>query len=149
MFVSRKCPLTGCYFAPCYCMNKQSAVIIFEEIWPPTNVEMLYKLTTDASGHWGCGAFNEERWFQLQWPDSLEDSHISVKELIPIVVATAVWGRFWRGHADCTSLLRQFSGRCRNQQPNITGDCVGSLASLPVIHFGLPPMHPNWYPFAG
>ena len=56
------------------------------------------KLTTDASGNWGCGAFSEEKWFQLSWPDSIADCHISIKELTPVVLATAVWGKEWEGH---------------------------------------------------
>ncbi len=55
-------------------------------------------ITSDASGHWGCGAFFEHRWFQLQWPDQdTHDAHITVKELIPVVVGAAVWGRHWVG----------------------------------------------------
>lgn len=33
--------------------------------------------------------------FQLQWPETLSTLHISNKELIPIVIATAVWGQQW------------------------------------------------------
>ena len=50
-----------------------------------------------ASGSWGCGAFCGEDWFQLQWPESLQDYQITVKELIPIVLAAAVWGKDWLG----------------------------------------------------
>ena len=52
-------------------------------------------LTSDASGSWGCGAFWQTHWFQLQWPESLPHLHITVKELIPIVISAAVWGRQW------------------------------------------------------
>ena len=50
-------------------------------------------LVSDASGSWGCGAFCGEDWFQLQWPESLQDYQITVKELIPIVLAAAVSGQ--------------------------------------------------------
>ena len=53
-------------------------------------------LTSDASGRWGCG-------FQFRWPPAWEAIHITVKELLPIVVACAVWGHQWRG---CTILCR-------------------------------------------
>ena len=29
-------------------------------------------ITSDASGRWGCGAFNEHDWFQLQWNSTLK-----------------------------------------------------------------------------
>ena len=48
------------------------------------------ELTTDASESWGCGAFNSSgEWFQLQWPSAWRSIHITVKELVPIVVGCA------------------------------------------------------------
>ena len=35
--------------------------------------------------------------FQLNWVEPNSDYHIMVKELIPIVIAAAIWGCFWRG----------------------------------------------------
>ena len=59
-------------------------------------------LTTDASGSWGCGAFiSTGQWFQFPWPEVWKEVHITVKELLPIVVACAVWGHLWRGTAVC------------------------------------------------
>ena len=50
-------------------------------------------LTSDALGSWGCGAFESSRkWFQIPWRGSLESVHITVKELLPVVVACALWG---------------------------------------------------------
>ena len=54
-------------------------------------------LVSDASGSWGCGAFWVTRWFQLQWPAAVSEYHITVKELIPIVLAAAVWEPEWLG----------------------------------------------------
>ena len=55
-------------------------------------------VTSDASGRWGCGAFTESgEWFQFCWPPEWEGVHITVKELLPIVVACAVWGHLWPG----------------------------------------------------
>ncbi len=55
-------------------------------------------LTSDASGSWGCGAFTSTgQWFQLRFPECWSDVHITVKELLPIVLAAAVWGRNWKG----------------------------------------------------
>ena len=60
---------------------------------PPTAT-----LTLDASGSWGCGAFTTGgHWFQFQWPVVWEAVHITAKELLPIVVACAVWGQDWTG----------------------------------------------------
>ena len=36
-------------------------------------------------------------WFQAQWPECWSSVHITVKELVPIVVACALWGDQWRG----------------------------------------------------
>lgn len=53
---------------------------------------------SDASGHWGCGAFcSTGIWFHFQWPDIWNAVHITVKELLPVVVACAVWGKEWNG----------------------------------------------------
>lgn len=54
-------------------------------------------VTADASGSWGCGAFGLNRcWFQLQWPQSWSMVHIAAKELVPIVMAVAMWGAEWQ-----------------------------------------------------
>ena len=68
---------------------------------PPT------QLTTDASGTWGCGAWSNSAWFQLKWDNRSQQFPIVVKELIPIIIAAAVWGERWRGQLVCC--------RCDNQ----------------------------------
>ena len=54
-------------------------------------------ITTDASGGWGCGGFFDNKWFQMQWDPHTTPLHITIKELLPVVIATAVWGRNWAG----------------------------------------------------
>ena len=55
-------------------------------------------LTSDASGSWGCGAYSSKgEWFALKWPDSWVKIHITVKELLPIVMGIAIWGWQWSG----------------------------------------------------
>ena len=55
-------------------------------------------MTSDASGHWGCGAFSSAGdWFQCQRPQAWATVHITIKELLPVVLACAVWGQQWRG----------------------------------------------------
>ena len=51
--------------------------------------------TSDASGAWGCGGYWDDKWFQLAWSDKQCSPlvNITVKELIPIVLAAAVWGQ--------------------------------------------------------
>ena len=51
---------------------------------------------SDASGSWGCGAFVDELWFQFKRPPNMPECHISVKEMIPIVMAAMVWGHRWK-----------------------------------------------------
>ena len=63
-------------------------------------------LTSDASGSWGCGAWHATHWFQLEWAAETRDWHIAAKELLPIVVASVIWGHLWRG--------RQVVARCDN-----------------------------------
>ena len=57
-------------------------------------------VTADASGSWGCGAFRSSRpqhWFQFEWPQHWEGVNIAVKEMVPFVIAAAMWGRTWHG----------------------------------------------------
>ena len=57
----------------------------------------------DASGSFGCGASNPQSnwWFQLQWPAAWTDTGIMAKELVPIVLATAICGAQWSGKHIC------------------------------------------------
>ena len=57
-------------------------------------------LTSDASGSWGCCAYLiSGEWFQLELPSSWAGVHITIKELLPIVIGAAVWGRQWKGRS--------------------------------------------------
>ena len=53
--------------------------------------------TTDASGSWGCGAWSGQERFQFQWVEPISSYNITIKELLPIVLAAAVWGSQWKG----------------------------------------------------
>ena len=53
-----------------------------------------FECTSDASGVWGCGAWCGSAWFQLKWDQVAASWDISAKELLPIVLASAVWGRW-------------------------------------------------------
>jgi hypothetical protein len=50
---------------------------------------------SDASGSWGAGALWSNHWFQVKWPASLQSCQIAIKELIPITLACALWGKYW------------------------------------------------------
>ncbi len=47
----------------------------------------------------GCGAVWGSAWFQFRWPEGYLGQSIAVKELAPIVMACAVWGRHWHKQA--------------------------------------------------
>ena len=61
-----------------------------------------FEFASDASGSVGCGAFTTPFWLQLKWAEvslgrlgsSKEDS-ITFKELLPVVLAVAVWGPWY------------------------------------------------------
>lgn len=69
-------------------------------------VRCQIQFATDASGSVGCGAVCLPWWLQLKWseyPCSVaaqrnEDS-ITLRELLPIILACAVWGPYWLGHS--------------------------------------------------
>ena len=60
-----------------------------------------------------------QAWFQLKWVGQLQGHSITVKELISIVIAAAVWGLRWRGssiqvlcdNAAVVAILNQNSSR--------------------------------------
>ena len=63
------------------------------------NLQIGVAVVADASGLWGCGAYTcgSLEWFQLPWPLSWENTSIAAKELLPLVIAAAIWGRSWHG----------------------------------------------------
>ena len=84
---------------------------------PPTPEAHVY---TDASGSFGCGGVVwPSQWFHLQWPASWAEVDIAVKELVPVVIASALWGRSWyrlhiRFHVDnmaVVAILKKQSAR--------------------------------------
>ena len=52
-------------------------------------------LFTDASGNWGCGGTSGLDWFQCAWSEQWVPVNITTKELVPIVIAVAIWGHLW------------------------------------------------------
>ena len=64
----------------------------------PVQASGSVEVFSDASGSYGCGAFFANgSWFSTRWPGSWSTVDISVKELVPLVLAAAMWGSQWRG----------------------------------------------------
>ena len=74
-------------------VQQWNGVSLFPDLPPDPSVIL------DASSSWGCGAFTttSHQWFQLQWLPSWSTVNIAIKELIPVVVSAALWGREWTG----------------------------------------------------
>ena len=64
---------------------------------PQDRITPTVKLYTDAAGSWGCGASWNQQWFQVQWSEAATPLPISVKEMLPIIMAAATWGAQWHG----------------------------------------------------
>ena len=71
----------------------------------PIHGQYTHHVWSDASGSFGCGAVSPSlgRWLQLQWQKSsgagtidLQGESITLKELVPIVLACSVWGADWQ-----------------------------------------------------
>ena len=66
------------------------------------SVFQLVHVYTDVSGSISCGGFvGSSLWFQLQWPALWSEVDISIKELVPIVLAAALWGPLWHHQRIC------------------------------------------------
>ena len=72
------------------------------EHWPGTSVHQFLLLKqpdqfTDASESWGCGTWSAPHWFQIHWTSEWAPQTIAFKELLPIMVAVAIWSNTDRG----------------------------------------------------
>ena len=74
-----------------------------KSILPPAPATPHATITSDASGNRGCSAFSGSNWFQIRWPSSWKQIDITAKELLPIIMALAIWGKHWLGR---TVLIR-------------------------------------------
>lgn len=72
--------------------NGRSVMDVHTLCWKPD-----ITFSTDASGSWGCGAVWKDRWIQAPWEGVWADQSIAAKELLPIVLACALWGPHWVG----------------------------------------------------
>ena len=98
-------------------------------------------ITTDASGNWGCGGYCERNWFQVQWPQNTADLHITVKELIPIVLALGLWGSKWVGKTiqlrcdNAAAVAIVNSGDSRDAEAMHLRRCMAFIAAKFDINF--------------
>ena len=61
-------------------------------LWDLGMVDAHEQVYSVASRSWGCGAYQDPYWFQLEWSPRLLQLPIAVKELIPVVLAAATFG---------------------------------------------------------
>ena len=74
-------------------------------------------VVSDASGSWGAAACWDNEWFQIAWSDypEFKEAPIAAKELLPILVAAAVWGNKWQSetvlcHCDNEAVVYAIKG---------------------------------------
>ena len=82
----------------------------------PDQRTIFIEMVSDASGAWGCRVYWHPHWFQIQWSSRALPLPIAVKELIPVVVAVAIWGPSWahsrvRCHCDNQSVVQDIRSR--------------------------------------
>ena len=64
--------------------------LILDKSW--SNVDEV--VASDASLLAG-GAYTDEFYFSVKFPDSLSDSPIHVKEFVTLLIAVKLWGKYW------------------------------------------------------
>lgn len=104
-----------------------------------TKPEADVSIVSDASGSWGCGAIHGASWFQLKWAGlgSAKDQNITVKELLPIVVAAALWGVQWTGktvRAKCDNMAVVMMVNSRTSRESEAMHLLRCLAFLEAKH---------------
>ena len=60
----------------------------------------MHIVTFDASRSWGCGAWFHDNSFSISWEQKLQNHstlHITVKEMMPIMIVAITWNHNWRG----------------------------------------------------
>ena len=94
-------------------------------------------ISSDAAGSIGFGIVYGSSWVAERWPPLPSTTHISVLELIPIVISAAIWGHRWAGQSvlfycdnsavvDCLK-----AGLCKDPHLSFL---VRELATLAVIN---------------
>ena len=113
------------------------------EHWPGSSVYQFLLLKhpdrhifTDAAGSWGCGAWSAPHWFHVQWSSEWGLQTIALKELLPVVIAVAIWGDTYRGcvilcHCDNAAVVSQVNRlHARDPQASHMLRCLAYLQAL-------------------
>ena len=104
-----------------------------------------HKMVSDTSGSWGCGAYHGTRWFQLQWDHRAIGFTMMVKELLPIVLATSIWGPMWESHrviCYCDNQAVVAALRSRSSRDSHIMHMLRTLALIEAVHnFSLAPQY--------
>ena len=95
--------------------NARSIMQVHGIVWIPQ-----ITFTSDASGSWGCGAIWDSRWIQYPWHAIWLQKSIALKELLPIILACALWGPLWShkqvqvqcDNAAVVDILRTKTSKC-------------------------------------
>ena len=114
---------------------------------PPPRWLPAQELATDASGSWGCWAWHEVHWFQVQWDRTSLPLPIVVKELLPIVLACEQWGAGWNGRLIRCHCDNQAVVACLRSRTSKNRHCLHMLRALALIEarhcFHLQPQYIN------
>ena len=86
-----------------------------------------------ASGSWACGAWHGRHWFQLRWDQRSVELSIMIKELLPIVLACTVWGRFWANTSVRCLCDNQAVVACLRSRTSRDSHCMHMLRTLAFI----------------
>ena len=99
----------------------------------PTKLPVM-QMASDASSSWGCGAHSRARWFQVQWDVVTQVLPITVKELLPILLAGILWVRSWCSHRVICHCDNQPVVTCTPAQAGIDDAPARNLVFIEAYH---------------
>ena len=71
---------------------------VYFGLFPTMSASPGLKVTSDASGSLGFGAYFNGEWFSGSWVSCQTSHSIAYKELFPVVIAAHVWGPHFARH---------------------------------------------------
>ena len=98
------------------------------------------EFASDASGSWGCGAHTTDSWFQIRWDEQSLPFSITIKELLPIMVAAVVWGTRWRAqkvlcHCDNQAVVAVLNSRSSKQPCTVNAHVALPVFCRSIVRF--------------
>ena len=118
----------------------------FVEHWNGVSLLQLSQALTasanvfiDDSGRISCGAVWGNLWLQGIWPPAWDNVVIMVKELVPVVLACALWGKHWAGqlvhfHVDNMSVVAALTKDSSKEPSGIVMHLLWCLSFI-AAHF--------------